>query len=293
MIKFKKHLTIKIICIFIAAIFLLSDAYGMDLSYRSNLRKPFSMDDTDDSKRVKTALIVVQEKAQSSESGKLSRREFIAGIALSIPGMQYLFDMESPAFLDTTGHSQVRSVVQGQEDATIQPIKLRGNQLIVNNKPYQIRGVTLSTLAPEQDRQAYVLDLNSVGEDLIAKLKSLGANTVRTYVPPHDDLLNELDRNGIRVIVGFSYKDDNNNSYSDKNGELYKPDIITGGYLTYIEEHKNHPAILMWELGNEPDYMFREHPDWIIPASELRGKSDKRKQAQALEKWFEVLKEGR
>ncbi|MBM3245415.1 MAG: hypothetical protein FJZ15_06470, partial [Candidatus Omnitrophica bacterium] len=77
-----------------------------------------------------------------------------------------------------------------------------------------------------------------------------GINTVRTYFTPHKDLLDAFAQHGIRVIVGFPNYDDRHQQGAD---------VARGGYKNYINTYKNHPAILMWEFGNEYNY----HPDWF------------------------------
>jgi len=118
-------------------------------------------------------------------------------------------------------------------------------QLIVDGQVYEIRGVTLSTVPEGEKLEALVLDLESLGEEQIQLMQDIGINTVRTYYPPTVDLLDAFARHDIRVIVGFPWRDIRINR---------GPDIISGTYQAYIEAYKNHPAILMWEFGNEYNY---------------------------------------
>ena len=93
-----------------------------------------------------------------------------------------------------------------------------------------------------------------------------GINTVRTYVAPEGDLLDALARHNIRVIVGFPRYDDRNTPGAD---------ISNGGYKAYVTRYKGHPAILAWELGNEYNKLFRDHPEWC-----------------SLSTWWSELKQG-
>ena len=126
--------------------------------------------------------------------------------------------------------------------------------MIVDGKAYEIKGVTLYTVKKGGDRKDLVLNLSNVGESNIRKMQEAGINTVRTYVAPKNDLLDAFSRYGIKVIVGFPNYDDRYSSGAD---------IQSGTYKSYIEQYKNHPAILMWEFGNEYNFLFRDHPEWI------------------------------
>ncbi|MFA7114137.1 MAG: DUF6531 domain-containing protein, partial [Candidatus Omnitrophota bacterium] len=133
-------------------------------------------------------------------------------------------------------------------DLKFYPVEVKNKKIIINGSAYRIRGVTLSVAKPGFERRDMILNLNSVGNDSIKNMRESGINTVRTYVPPEKDLLDAFADNGIRVIVSFPYHDDRRDRQVDMQG---------GEYLRYINKFKDHPAILMWEFGNE--YNF--HPE--------------------------------
>jgi len=75
-----------------------------------------------------------------------------------------------------------------------------------------------------------------------------GINTIRVYAPiDNKDVLDKIHDAGLKVIIGFGY---------NQGGRF---DILSGTFVDYINTFKNHPAILMWELGNEYNY----HPEWF------------------------------
>lgn len=76
-----------------------------------------------------------------------------------------------------------------------------------------------------------------------------GINTIRVYAPIDDKaVLDEIDAAGLKVIMGIGY---------NSHGKDF--DIISGSFIEYVNKYKDHPAILMWELGNEYNY----HPEWF------------------------------
>lgn len=86
-----------------------------------------------------------------------------------------------------------------------------------------------------------------IDEDL-ALMADAGMNTIRTYAPIEEvEVLDKIAEKGMKVVVGFGYNQD---GYYD---------LLSGSYLDYVEQFKDHEAILMWELGNEYNY----HPEWF------------------------------
>jgi hypothetical protein len=79
-------------------------------------------------------------------------------------------------------------------------------------------------------------------------MKEAGINTIRVYVPITDKaVLDQIDAAGIKVIIGFGYNQGGQN------------DILSGSFIDYVNNNRNHNAILFWELGNEYNY----HPEWF------------------------------
>ena len=134
-----------------------------------------------------------------------------------------------------------------EADAAEQPrTDLRVEEL---NKIIPIRGVTYSAVGKGDDRTDGINWDTHIRD--ITLLKEMGANTIRTYYPiTSTKFLDALAANGVKVIINFP-------SYDDRRGA--GPDISRGGYKNYIQQFKNHPAILMWEFGNEYNY----HPEWF------------------------------
>lgn len=129
-----------------------------------------------------------------------------------------------------------------------QPIKtdivtVSERSILVNNKLYLIKGICYHPV-PKGSKQRHFGTLN---QDL-KLMNEANINTIRVYAPIDDlQVLNDIDKAGIKLIIGFGY---------DQNGNF---DIKSGTYINYVNKYKNHPAILMWELGNEYNY----HPEWF------------------------------
>jgi hypothetical protein len=115
--------------------------------------------------------------------------------------------------------------------------------IYVNNEPYFIKGICYHPV-PKGGTQR---NFDTLTQDLQLMLEA-GINTIRVYAPIDDKaVLDEIDAAGIKLIIGFGY---------DQGGVF---DIKSGSFIDYVNTYKNHPSILMWELGNEYNY----HPEWF------------------------------
>ena len=82
----------------------------------------------------------------------------------------------------------------------------------------------------------------------LALMKEAGITTIRVYIPIADEtILDKIAAADMRVITSFGYNQDS----------VY--DLLSGSYIDYVAQYKTHPAIYLWELGNEYNY----HPEWF------------------------------
>ena len=125
--------------------------------------------------------------------------------------------------------------------------KINGNwKLLVDDKPYKIKGATFGF---DKDTTSY----NTHFKDL----KFLGVNTIRTWATGKNTfkLLNAAHNNGIKVLVGIwmrhgrpGMEDDDTFDYlKDTEGK----ENMYNNALQVVETYKNHPAVLAWGIGNE------------------------------------------
>jgi len=122
-------------------------------------------------------------------------------------------------------------------------VKISGRQLLVNDKPYTIKGICYHPVPKGSNKR----DFNNLTQDLALMIEA-GINTIRVYEPIDDiSILDQIAAAGLKIIVGIGY---------DQEG-FY--DIFSGTFINYINKYKNHSAILFWELGNEYNY----HPEWF------------------------------
>lgn len=118
-----------------------------------------------------------------------------------------------------------------------------GRKILVNNAPYLIKGICYHPVPKGSDKRSF----DNLTEDL-ALMKEAGINTIRVYEPIIEkSVLDEINAAGIKVIIGFGY---------NQGGNF---DILSGTFIDYVNTFKNHPSILLWELGNEYNY----HPEWF------------------------------
>lgn len=122
-------------------------------------------------------------------------------------------------------------------------VSVSGRQLFVNDSPYIIKGICYNPVPKGSDKRNF----DNLSKDLALMLEA-GINTIRVYSPINDiAVLDEINAAGLKVIIGFGY---------NQKGNF---DILSGTFINYINDFKNHDAILFWELGNEHNY----HPEWF------------------------------
>ncbi len=118
--------------------------------------------------------------------------------------------------------------------------------LLVDGKPFEIKGATFGYDKDIENYDSYFKDLNF-----------LGVNSIRTWATGDNtqQLLDAAQKHNIKVMVGIWMRhgrpgmedDDSFNYLDDKKGmeAMYTNAVNT------VEKYKNHPAVLTWSIGNE------------------------------------------
>ncbi|CAM5459826.1 beta-mannosidase OS=Streptomyces tendae OX=1932 GN=GUR47_01905 PE=3 SV=1 [Streptomyces tendae] len=120
----------------------------------------------------------------------------------------------------------------------------QGNwQLTVDGSPYTVKGLTWGPSPADADR--YMPDL-----------ASMGVNTIRTWGTDASSrpLLDSAAAHGVKVIAGFWLQPGGGpgsggcvNYLTDT---AYK-DQMLAEFPRWVQEYKDHPGVLMWNVGNE------------------------------------------
>ncbi len=120
----------------------------------------------------------------------------------------------------------------------------QGNwQLRVNGSPYQVKGMTYGP--PAAAAGAYLPDL-----------VSMGVNTIRTWGTDASSkpLLDAASAYGVKVINGFWL----NQGADYVNDTAYKTNTLNT-IVQWVNTYKNHPGVLMWDVGNEVILTTQDH----------------------------------
>ena len=142
-------------------------------------------------------------------------------------------------------------------------VEIKNGQMLVNGKAVLIKGVDRHELDPDG---GYVVSIARMIED-IKIMKQLNVNAVRTCHYPDDPRWYDLcDEYGIYVTA-----EANAESHGMGYGEstLAKREDFHDAHIERNKHNvlvlKNHPAIIVWSLGNEAGYgkNFEDAYDWI------------------------------
>ncbi len=152
------------------------------------------------------------------------------------------------ALKDKNGVTEYKSVKTG-----FRIVEMKNSNLLINGVAVRFRGVNRHEFDTDLGR---ALTLDSLEKDLLL-LKRHNVNSIRTsHYPDSVQFYEMCDRLGIYVMSeadvethGFTYEEGKNPSMWP---EWEKP--FVDRMKAMVEQHKNHPAIVMWSLGNEAGY---------------------------------------
>jgi hypothetical protein len=144
-------------------------------------------------------------------------------------------------------------------------VKIKGHKgdwgLLVNKEPFYIKGAGCG------------LAIGKNGEDYLKLARDLGANCVRTWGidQGNKDYLDRARGYGLMVDAGIwiNWADPSAGiSYLGEN--KYKKDKWEE-VLSYVREFKDHPVILMWNVGNEAIFFTRSEKEKVALCGFLEG----------------------
>jgi GT2 family glycosyltransferase len=132
-------------------------------------------------------------------------------------------------------------------------IRSAGKFLFAGREKFLPRGVSYGTFAPDAHGGQYP-PLTQVSQDF-ALMRRYGINTVRTYTVPSTAILDEAERAGLRVMVGIPWAQ--HVAFLDEAGTRRS---IRRDVMSAVRQLRDHPALLMFALGNEiPASVVRWH----------------------------------
>ena len=100
------------------------------------------------------------------------------------------------------------------------------------------------------------------GEGFMEELVEAGGNSVRTWsVDDAQEVLDKAQKLGLTVMMGLWVQ-------HERHGYDYDNEKANQGQLEYftkmVKKYKDHPALLMWSIGNEVDLFYSNTKVWDV-----------------------------
>lgn len=142
--------------------------------------------------------------------------------------------------------------------ATPNAVSISGRSLAVNSQSFTIRGINYSPVPIGQDPynppygDYYTSAYSSIHTRDLTQIRQMGANSIRLWIwdteADHKDFLDMAYNSGVSpiyVIAGY-----NINPGLDLTDQTTR-EIIKEDFRAMVQTHRDHPAILLWAIGND------------------------------------------
>ena len=142
-------------------------------------------------------------------------------------------------------------------------VTVSGRRIYLDGKPFFIKGVGYQPTPIGEDVGYKVFQDKRIYTRDLPLLRKMGCNTIRTWaVADNKEFLDACYNNGkdpIYVITGPYLVPQDFTQEGNKNK-------VKDEWVKFIKEYKDHPAILMWQAGNEADYAYPNGSKRVIYA---------------------------
>ena len=91
----------------------------------------------------------------------------------------------------------------------------------------------------------------------------MNCNVIRTWGKANSLLLDEAEQYNLKVLAGF---------WVSTTADLFDISFrlqVMDEFRSYISEFKDHPAILVWSIGNEQNYVNGDNWAWYSLVEDL------------------------
>ncbi len=133
-------------------------------------------------------------------------------------------------------------VVYSQAQTNVVKVVKTGNQwdLLVNDTPFYIKGAG--------------------GTVFMDEIVACGGNTVRTWgLENAQEILDEAQKKGLKVMLGMWVQHERHGfDYNDETRILNQ----FNNFKIAVQKYKDHPALLMWGIGNEYELFYSNTKVW-------------------------------
>ncbi|MFH1380132.1 MAG: glycoside hydrolase family 2 TIM barrel-domain containing protein [bacterium] len=150
-------------------------------------------------------------------------------------------------------------------------VVVSGRQILVEGLPLTIKGVCYSPTPVGEGYQNFNVSLHpEIYERDFRLIKAMGGNVIRIYKPPTQaGFLDEAANQGLFVIMDYPIPHD-----AQLTNPIVRNDIKTG-FLDMVNTWKNHPAVLIWNFGNEMNFHLNglSPSQWYAFANECAGEA--------------------
>jgi uncharacterized repeat protein (TIGR01451 family) len=176
----------------------------------------------------------------------------------------------------STTETMVDQPIKAATNPTV--VTINGRHILVNGKPFTIKGVGYAPTPIGKDPDSppygdyFTSGYSGIYSRDLSLLRGMRANTIRLwgwkYDADHTDFLDEAYNNGVSpiyVIVSLWLDPSRNIS------NLAVREAIIAEFRQMVAIHKNHPAVLMWAIGNElnASWMFGDREELFSLIDEM------------------------